>query len=273
MIVKSSDKWEVPVITETVGEKVYRRLRSDIISGRLAPSQKLRLDALKEAYGVSISTLRELLSRLTSDGLIVSESAKGFEVAPISADNLRELANLRLLLESHALKRSFAAGDMEWEARVVAAYHKLSTMEARMFAGDRAGPEVLKRYDAEFHQALISACGSRTLLEAHAGINDKYIRYLMIAVIFRGDIAASEHKELLDCALKRDVSRAQNILVRHIQDCVSYTLSRGVFDAIKRGKRGPVSASAVAPTAVSSGGGRRQTALRGVVTSAEAVDR
>jgi DNA-binding GntR family transcriptional regulator len=273
MIVKSSDKWEVPVITETVGEKVYRRLRSDIISGRLAPSQKLRLDALKESYGVSISTLRELLSRLTSEGLIVSESAKGFEVAPISADNLRELANLRLLLESHALKRSFAAGDMEWEARVVAAYHKLSTMEARMFAGDRAGPEVLKRYDAEFHQALISACGSRTLLEAHAGINDKYIRYLMIAVIFRGDIAASEHKELLDCALKRDVSRAQNILVRHIQDCVSYTLSRGVFDAIKRGKRGPVSASAVAPTAVSSGGGRRQTALRGVVTSAEAVDR
>jgi DNA-binding GntR family transcriptional regulator len=273
MIVKSSDKWEVPVITETVGEKVYRRLRSDIISGRLAPSQKLRLDALKEAYGVSISTLRELLSRLTSEGLIVSESAKGFEVAPISADNLRELANLRLLLESHALKRSFAAGDMEWEARVVAAYHKLSTMEARMFAGDRAGPEVLKRYDAEFHQALISACGSRTLLEAHAGINDKYIRYLMIAVIFRGDIAASEHKELLDCALKRDVSRAQNILVRHIQDCVSYTLSRGVFDAIKRGKRGPVSASAVASTAVNSGGGRRQTALRGVVTSAEAVDR
>jgi len=177
---------EVCVITETVGEKVYRRLRQDIISGRLAPSQKLRLDALKESYGASISTLRELLSRLTSEGLIVSESAKGFEVAPISADNLRELANLRLLLESHALQRSFAAGDMEWEARVVAAYHKLSTMEARMQAGDRAGPEVLKRYDAEFHQALISACGSRTLLEAHAGINDKYIRYLMIAVIFRG---------------------------------------------------------------------------------------
>mgnify|MGYP002653596377 FL=1 len=238
----------MPVITETVGEKVYRRLRNDIISGRLAPSQKLRLDALKESYGASISTLRELLSRLASEGLIVSESAKGFEVAPISADNLRELANLRLLLESHALQRSFAAGDMEWEARVVAAYHKLSTMEARMLSGDRAGPEVLKRYDAEFHQALISACGSRTLLEAHASINDKYIRYLMIAVIFRGEIASGEHKELLDCALKRDVSRAQNILERHIQDCVSYTLSKGVFDTIDRSRRSPVLASVVGPT-------------------------
>lgn len=237
----------MPVITETVGEKVYRRLRNDIIAGRLAPSQKLRLDALKESYGASISTLRELLSRLTSEGLIVAESAKGFEVAPISADNLRELANLRLLLESHALQRSFAAGDMEWEARVVAAYHKLSTMEARMLSGDRAGPEVLKRYDAEFHQALISACGSRTLLEAHASINDKYIRYLMIAVIFRGEIASGEHKELLDCALRRDVSRAQNILERHIQDCVSYTLSKGVFATIERGRRGPVSASVAVP--------------------------
>ena len=95
---------------ETAGEKVYRRLRSDIIFGRLAPSQKLKLEALKDAYGISVSTLRELLNRLTSEGLIVAESARGFEVAPVSAENFKELANLRLLLECHALQRSFAAG-------------------------------------------------------------------------------------------------------------------------------------------------------------------
>jgi DNA-binding GntR family transcriptional regulator len=55
MITKSSDTREVAVITETAGEKVYRRLRNDIISGRLAPSQKLRLDALKESYGASMN--------------------------------------------------------------------------------------------------------------------------------------------------------------------------------------------------------------------------
>ena len=54
---------------ETAGEKAYRRLRNDIIFGRLAPSQKLRLEALKDAYGISVSTLRELLNRLTSEGL------------------------------------------------------------------------------------------------------------------------------------------------------------------------------------------------------------
>ena len=110
---------------ETAGEKAYRRLRNDIIFGRLAPSQKLRLEALKDAYGISVSTLRELLNRLTSEGLVIAESARGFEVAPVSVDNFKELANLRLLLECHALQRSFALGDMDWEGRVVAAHHKL----------------------------------------------------------------------------------------------------------------------------------------------------
>ena len=209
---------------ETVGEKVYRRLRNDIIFGRLAPAQKLKLEALKHSYGISISTLRELLNRLTSEGLIVAESARGFEVAPVSAENFKELANLRLLLESHALQRSFALGDMDWEGRVVAAHHKLATMEKRTLAGDRRGLEVLKRYDLEFHQTLLSACGSRELLDSHAAVFDRYIRYLMIAVIFR-NAASAEHQKLLECALNRDAKTAQSLLATHITDCVSYTLA------------------------------------------------
>lgn len=210
--------------TETAGERVYRRLRNDIVSGRLAPSEKLKLGRLKDDYGISISTLRELLNRLSSEGLIVAESARGFEVAPVSADNFKELANLRLLLESHALQRSFALGDMDWEGRVVAAHHKLASMEKRTLADDARGLEVLKRYDSEFHQALLSACGSRVLLDAHAAVFDKYVRYLMIAVIVR-DRAAPEHQKLLECALKRDAKGAQAILATHIMDCVAYTLS------------------------------------------------
>ena len=111
----------------------------------------------------TVCTLRELLNRLTSEGLVIAESARGFEVAPVSVDNFKELVNLRLLLECHALQRSFALSDMDWEGRVVAAHHKLSTLEKRTLAGDKRGLEVLKRYDSEFHQALLSACGSRVL--------------------------------------------------------------------------------------------------------------
>src|SRR4051812_33531506 len=93
------------------------------------PSERLRLDALKIDYGVSISTLREILNRLASEGFVVAEMQRGFEVAPVSIQNLRELAQLRILLEQYALTQSFAAGDMEWEGRVVSAHHKLSATE------------------------------------------------------------------------------------------------------------------------------------------------
>jgi DNA-binding GntR family transcriptional regulator len=217
--------------TETAGERAYRRIRTDIIRGTLPPGQRLRLDSLKENYAVSISTLRELLNRLTSEGLIVAEGARGFEVSPVSPENFKEIANLRQLLESHALSQSFALGDMEWEGRVVAAHHKLNTMEARILQGDHSVTHLWKRYDWEFHHALLSACGSKVLLETHSAVYDKYQRYLMIAVIFRGDVAAREHRQLLDCALRRDVPAAQAILVKHIQDCVTYTLSNGRLGA------------------------------------------
>ncbi|MBN9470247.1 MAG: GntR family transcriptional regulator [Bosea sp.] len=208
----------------SVGELAYRRIRADIIFGRLAPGQKLKLEVLREGYGASVSTLRELLNRLASEGLIAAEGQKGFMVSPVSATNLREIAAMRLLLEGHALAQSFEAGDMEWEGRVVAAHHKLAQMERRMLEQDRADAELWKRYDWEFHHALISACGSQVLLETHAAIYDKYLRYQMVAVIFRGQIAAEEHQILLDSALKRDQERAAAVLGTHVNACVEHTL-------------------------------------------------
>lgn len=212
---------------DSVGEKAYRRIRVDIIFGKLAPGERLRLERLREDYGASVSTLRELLSRLSSEGLVIAEGQRGFEVAPVSAENLREIAALRLLLESHALEQSFEAGDMDWEGRVVSAHHKLSLIEKRLLAGDKADAETWKRYDWEFHHALISACGSDALLETHAPVYDKYLRYQMVAGIFRGEIAAREHQKLLECALRRDYDAARDVLVIHIEACVDYTLARG----------------------------------------------
>ncbi|MCB1474819.1 MAG: FCD domain-containing protein [Rhodobiaceae bacterium] len=213
----------------TIGENAYRRIRADIIFGRLTPGQKLKLERLRDTYGASISTLREILNRLSSESLVLAEGQRGFEVAPVSADNLKQIADLRLLLEAHALEQSFVAGDMEWEGRVVAAHHKLAAMEKRMLAGDRSETEVWKRYDWEFHQALISACGSAALMETHGGVFDKYLRYQMIALSFRGDIAAEEHRMLLECALKRDAVRAREILARHVQGGVEHALATGTI--------------------------------------------
>jgi DNA-binding GntR family transcriptional regulator len=116
-----------------------------------------------------------------------------------------------------------------WEGRVVAAHHKLALMEKRMLAGDRSQAELWKRYDWEFHQALISACGSAVLMETHAAIFDKYLRYQTLALSFRGEIAAEEHRKLLDSALARDSETAKAVLIRHISGGVAHALEVGTI--------------------------------------------
>lgn len=215
-----------PEESETIGDDGYRRIRSDIIFGKLRPAHKLRLENLKEGYGVSVSTLREILNRLSSEGLVLAEGRRGFEVAPVSASDLRELAELRLLLECHAMERSFANGDMEWEGRVVSAHHKLAATERRM-SPKKTDHQLWKRYDGEFHQALISNCGSRVLMEARSAVFDKYFRYLILVLSYRGDIVPRQHQQLLECALKRDAVRAKTVLTAHINECVDHALAKG----------------------------------------------
>lgn len=210
---------------QTVGESAYRRLRQDILFGRLAPGARLRLDALREAYGVSVSTLRENLNRLATEGFVLAEGQRGFDVAPVSADGFREVAAMRLLLECEALRQSLALGDLEWEGTVVAAHYKLQKLEARIAAGDAGATALWKRYDREFHHALVCACGSETLLETHAAVYDHYLRYQMVAVIYRGEIAGREHRLLLEHALDRRTDAAIAVLRRHVDDCVATALN------------------------------------------------
>lgn len=220
-----------------VADGAYARLRRDIIFGQLAPGERLRLDGLRARYAVSVSTLRETLNRLASEGLVLAEGQKGFEVAPVSAANLREIADLRTLLECHALASSFALGGIDWEGQVVAAHHKLAQMEARMLTGDGSVRETWKRYDWEFHGALIAACGSAELRAAHAQVFDKYLRYQMLTLTHRGETAAAEHRALLAAALARDSAQAQEVLRAHIEGGVQHCLSAGVFgrDGVRDG--------------------------------------
>jgi DNA-binding GntR family transcriptional regulator len=214
-----------PVAT-SIADRAYDQVRSDIIFGRLAPGMRLRLDRLAHDYRASVSTLREILSRLSSEGLVLAEGQRGFTVTPVSPSGFEDVAAMRLLLENHAIPLSFAAGDLEWESRVVAAHHKLASVERRMIAGERDA-ELWKRYDREFHQVLIEACGSQTLLDLYAGVFDQYLRYQMVAVVFRGQIAVEEHRALVDSALARDPDLAGEVLTRHVNGCVAYTLKSG----------------------------------------------
>ena len=208
-----------------VGSTTYQQIKRDIIFGDLTPGNKLKLDGLRERYAASMSTLRETLSRLASEGFVAAEEQRGFFVTPVSRDDLVEIANLRILLECHALRLSIDNGDADWEGNLVAAHHKLSIMEQKMLAGDDDEVETWKRYDWEFHLAMIAACGSANLLSLHSILYDKYLRYQMLVLTYRGDEAVDEHYQMFKAALSRDSDLSVSWLKTHIEKGLEHTLA------------------------------------------------
>ncbi len=208
-----------------VGASTYQRIKRDIIFGDLAPGSKLKLDGLRERYSASMSTLRETLNRLASEGFVEARDQRGFFVTPVSREDLIEIANLRVLLECHALGLSVQKGDTDWEGNLVAAHHKLHLMEKKMLSGDESSKEDWKRYDWEFHLALIEACGSSNLLSLHSVLYDKYLRYQMLVLTYRGKVAVDEHQKMFEAALNRDVDSATKTLKIHIEGGLEHALA------------------------------------------------
>lgn len=211
----------------TVGETAFRRIRSDIIQGLLAPGDRLTLDRLKQQYEVGAGTLREILTRLATESFVIAEPQRGFEVAPVSESDLRDLGGLRLLLENYALAVSFRSGDLEWEGRIVAAHHKLAAVEKQLLAGESSRTPDWIRYDRSFHEALISACGSPSLMTMHTSVFDRFVRYHMLAGSFRGKPVAQDHLALLDAALARDSAEGQRLLAAHVDRGIEHVIASG----------------------------------------------
>ena len=208
----------------TVGNSTYQKIKHDIIFGDLEPASKLKLDSLKTKYSTSMSTLRESLNRLASEEFVIAEEQRGFFVAPVSREDLTEIADLRVMLECHALKLSIERGDTDWEGNLVAAHHKLSLMEKQMKIGNESIIEDWKRYDWEFHLAMIAACEIKNLLSLHSIIYQKYLRYQMRVLTYRGEQAVEEHQEMFESAIKRDTKIAVKSLKEHIENGLRHTL-------------------------------------------------
>lgn len=215
----------MPKQISTVRANTYERIKRDILFGELAPGSKLKLDTLKARYEASVSTLRETLNRLASEGFVSAEEQRGFFVTPVSTEDFSEIANLRILLEGFALKASIENGDTEWEGNLVAAHHKLHRMEQLLLTGDESQIELWKRYDWEFHLALIQACNSQNLLSLHSTLYDKYLRYQMLILTSRGAEAVEEHRIMFEAALRRDADTAVEALEKHIRRGLDYTLA------------------------------------------------
>lgn len=202
--------------TRTLIERAYLAIREDIIEGRLAPGEKLRVEHLRQRYDVGAGTLREAISRLVTDALVHAEGQRGFRVAPVSLADLDDLTNLRVQVETEALRLSIRRRDAAWEHMLRSVYDELSALEQPLVPSARPQWE---QANVRFHEALIAGCRSpRTfgLLRSLARHGERYRRYVIHLPRSERDVHA-EHRDIFNAAVCGQEARAALALEAHIR--------------------------------------------------------
>lgn len=202
-------------LTDT--ERAFNALKRAILHGDHAPGEKLKMEDLKARYGLGASPLREALARLTSERLVAFNGGRGFRVTGVSVADLQEIASVRKLLESAALRASIQNGDDDWEAGIVAAFHRLGAAEKRVLEDHTAMDECEVR-NREFHQCLMAAAGSERLIQLAEAMYDLHERYRRLSRLERSPSrnVHAEHQAIMDAALSRNIEQAVALNEEHI---------------------------------------------------------
>lgn len=201
-------------------ENLFLTMRNRVVNGEFEPGQRLKAEQLRRDFGVSASTMREILFRLSTVGLVDFQEQRGFRLPAQSAELQHDLTQFRILLECQGACLSIRLGDIEWEARLSAAHHKLSHIESRVKKGVPS-PEFLSlwtRAELEFHQTLIDACGSDVLKQSHGVVYQRF-RQQMIASDKQFDFVPeniTQHQGILDAALSKDEDLICNRIRTHL---------------------------------------------------------
>ncbi|WP_165443235.1 GntR family transcriptional regulator [Acinetobacter ihumii] len=211
-------------------EIVYRSIRDDILSCKLAPGSKLKINELCEKYAASLGAVREALSRLCSEELIISEAQKGFRVSPISTKDLQDLANTRIHIESLCLEQAINKGDLSWESNIVASLHRLNHLPERQANAPELTDNVWEEAHNAFHNALIASCDSYWLQHIRKILSVQNERYRRLsAVLDQHDRdLKQEHQHIANAVLERNIKMAQQYIGDHILTTTQIVL--GNFD-------------------------------------------
>jgi DNA-binding GntR family transcriptional regulator len=229
-----------PSSARSLTSLAFERLREDILRARLAPSERLRIQALSERYGIGATAIREALSRLMTDGLVDAEDQRGFTVASVSREQLLDLTQTRIKVEQMALRMAVVRGDVEWESEVLSSFHRLSRAEAPPWTDEK-----LVAWGAahrRFHDALIMGCASPWTLRLCRLLYDQSERYRNLSVRpakKRKRDVGKEHRELMEAALARDADGLCRLVEAHFRQTTDLILDSGLADAGSANGRKP----------------------------------
>lgn len=215
---------------------VARQIAAFVAEQDMKPGDRLPSEhKLARQFNVSRATVREAVVALEVCGLVdvrvncgavildphasTALDQSGVLSAGVSGEGLEEVARFRILLETDGARQSIAMGGVDWESALVAAHHRLAHIEFRMKSGSATSYELWRQCDWEFHEALVSGCGSHLHMKLHKSAFDQFRKVVALeyrTVGFRGMRIIEEHKAILDAALARDSDACATALERHI---------------------------------------------------------
>ena len=203
---------------DNFASQVMGQLKQDILTGYFKPGEKLRMARLKERYKVGISPLREALSQLLIEQLVIVENQRGFRVHPISKEEMLDIYETRASIEALCINLAVERGDDEWEANILAAAHKMSKFSTLL----EKEPHEWERRHQAFHSAIAEGCQSPTLLHVRRSLYEKASRYrnlwlkknMLDTEIF--DANQKEHEKLIEALLNHDAAQAKTIIREHL---------------------------------------------------------
>jgi DNA-binding GntR family transcriptional regulator len=217
-----------PLDRQTLGERAYARLADLLVSGRLAPGEKLSLRTAAEVLGVSIMPVREAVSRLIADKALEVAPNRAVRVPTLSASQFRDLTKIRIEIEGYAAAQAALLRNDD-NLRAIA------TAEAAMRAESQSRKPDLPRaveLNKSFHFAVYAAAQSTTLVEIIRAL------WLKAGPVINLDLRANperlatsgvvvKHADILRAISRGDGARARSGIAADIEGAADFILSRG----------------------------------------------
>ncbi|HEX2177356.1 MAG TPA: GntR family transcriptional regulator [Nocardioidaceae bacterium] len=197
-------------VPRTAQQLAYEVVRRAILRGNLTPGTRLAQSEIAAQLALSTTPVREALRRLASDGLVRIDAHRGAIVRGVDVEELREIYEIRMLLEPLAMRKATMRITNEALDRAEALWQRMNHVTD---LGDWAED------NRAFHAIFADAAASPTLIRILQGLRDSaanYVRWLAVADPDLPVRANQEHRQLLDACRARDADEAARIEEAHL---------------------------------------------------------
>ena len=201
----------------TSKSRIYKEIRRSIIVGHRKPGERLDLEALAKSYDTSITPVRDALQMLSQEGLVTIKPRSGYFVTRITLKQLRDMLELREILEVASIERAVVRiTDEQLE--------ELEHVHAGYTGEDDESYDRYMDENRRFHYLIAQASGNQELAEMLGHLHDRLVRFMVLPRV--GETLESRHARLIEALRTRDVATARQAILNEINETREAILER-----------------------------------------------